>query len=62
MQTLGLGSCADGSLLNQSDHFPVTLRERLSLAGKLSIQELASCGASLDSHASFILGCVTLAG
>lgn len=36
--------------LTQGDHFPVTLRGRLSLAGKLSIQELASCGASLDSH------------
>lgn len=40
----------------------MTSKERLSLAGKLCIQEPASSGASLDSHASFTLHCVTLAG
>lgn len=41
--------------LTQGDHSPVTSKQRFSPAGKLSVQEPASFGASLDSHATITL-------
>lgn len=52
---LNWGLAQTAASLNQGDHSPVNSKQRLSPAGKLSIQEPASFGASLDSHATITL-------
>lgn len=52
---LNWGLAQTAASLTQGDHSSVTSKQRFLPAGKFSIQELTSFGASLDSHTTSTL-------